>query len=93
MQASLCNSRSLQTVLDTPTLLLPRPHTRPFWRQSGHRLAHNVSAAHADRQDSYVLVDPVPPSALDEAPAGGKATLLGCVRLVQATVIACQAAQ
>lgn len=81
MQASLQSPRPLPCLPDTCALVLPSPYRRPFVRRAGHRAARKQRAAQADSRDSYVLVDPVPPFAHDDAPAGGKGTLLGCAPL------------
>lgn len=68
--------RSLPCLLDAHTLL-PSPHRRPFARRAGHRIARTSQTAQADKRDSYVLVDPVPPSPHEDSPVSGNAVLLG----------------
>lgn len=71
-----CPRQTLPCVSDHRNVLLPSPHRRPFCERAKRRPAHVVQPVQAARHESYVVVDPTPPTA-QEVPSS-KPALLGC---------------
>ncbi len=75
LKAGSCPRPRLPCLGDLNQVLLPSPNRRTFCERARRRTAQSVQPIQASKYESYVLVDPTPPTAQE---AASKPALLGC---------------